>query len=123
MIRHHFNKEVNILEVFYEGDINADDIIKFANYIYETNELPKHLKILTDARKAEYKFNTDAVTKMLDLLKQNINKYDSVKDAFIHANPKETAYSMLFEFDRLYDSYSHKVFAGREAALHWLMQR
>jgi len=121
MIRHLFNNELQILEVTYQGQINAEDILKFSSFISTNKELPRKLKILTDATDAHYNFSHSTADELISYLKQNLKNYHSIMDAFIHSKPKETAYSQLLEIEKNYDNYAHKVFATKEAALHWLM--
>ena len=120
MIQFSFNSDEGFLEVIYEGVIHADDIISVSTYISESKDLPRDLRILTDARMATYDFSPQTVERLAELLENSIRKYDCIKDAFIHKNPRETAYSMLLELENRYDTYSHKVFTNREAAVFWL---
>ena len=121
MIKHQFNEKLQILEVTYLGELSAEEILKFSTYVSTNIELPRKLKILTDATNATYNFNHDTVEKLMSNLKRNLENYQLIMDAFIHSKPKETAFSQLFEIERAYTNYVHKVFATKEAALNWLM--
>lgn len=120
MIQYSFNSEEGFLEVIYDGIIYPEDIISVSTYISESKTLPGDLRILTDARKATYDFSLETAEKLIELLEKSIRRYDRIMDAFIHENPRETAYSMLLEMENRYDNYSHKVFTNREAAVFWL---
>src|SRR6056297_943149 len=119
MIQFNFNSDQGLLEVIYEGVIHAEDIISVSTHISESKDLPRNLRILTDARMATYDFSVQTAERLAELLENSIRKYDSIKDAFIHNHPRETAYSMLLELENRYDTYSHKVFTNREAAVSW----
>ncbi|MBC7197321.1 MAG: hypothetical protein H5U39_08725 [Deferribacterales bacterium] len=55
MITHSFNETLQILEVKYEGCITLEDLMEFGNWVATNKELPRELKILTDASESEYK--------------------------------------------------------------------
>ena len=120
MIKHTYNKDIQVLEVIYEGHINSDEIIRHTKYIATNKELPRNLKIITDARNAIYDFDDDTVSQLKSFLKVSTKNYITIKDAFLHKKPKETAYSILMESETGFDNYFHKVFYTREAALKWL---
>lgn len=123
MIKCDFNDELQVLEVIYEGDISADEILEHARFIAENKNLPRKLNILTDARNAHYKFKPKETRQILKFLKQSVKKYEFIKDAFIHKAPRETAYSMTIEFNQQHPNYEHKVFSTKQAALIWLQEK
>ncbi len=120
MIEHQFNNDLQILEVIYHGEVDFSDIIDFYNYISENQQLPRDLKILTDARNATYVFNIEKAAQVITALKESLQKYDSLTYAFLHSKPKETAYSQLLAADKVHKNHFHKIFASREKALEWL---
>lgn len=120
MIKYNFNKDIQVLEVTYEGDINTEDIINHVKYILENYKLPSRLNILTDSRNASYKFDPKRIKELLTLLDKNLKYHDLINDAFIHSKPIETAYSQLVEFENKHSNYSHKTFSTKQAALNWL---
>ncbi len=120
MIEHQFNEDLQILEVTYQDEVDFCDIIDFYNYISENKELPRNLKVLTDARKATYVFNFKKAAQVITTLKKSLQKYESLTYAFIHSKPKETAYSQLLAADKVHKNHFHRIFASREKALEWL---
>ncbi len=120
MIKYYLEKKSEILEVEYEGIIVAEDIVKHTDYLLTNPNLPNQLKILTDARQAQYKISIEELNGLLKLIKKSLHKFSSIRDAFIHKNPKETAFSVLIEQKAIHKNYSHKVFVTKEAAMDWL---
>jgi len=120
MIQYHFNRDLQILEVTYEGEISADDIIKHSLYIANNKELPRTLNILTDSTKARHTFSLSIIKELLQYVEKSLQNYDYIKDAFIHSKPVETAYSHIFEKEKKHINYSHRIFSTRKAALNWL---
>ena len=122
MVTYYFNESLQILEVIYEGNISFEDIINHGKYLSENNSFPKKLKILTDARNANYNISPTSIPEIQKALKQNLTKFELVMEAFLHSKPKETAYSILLdeEEEQKHNNYSRKVFNAREAALDWL---
>ncbi len=96
MIEYLYNPELEILEVQYSGVLEFSEYESYIKAIGENNKLPRKLKILTDARTANYAFAQDDLYRISDLLMSFIHNYEYVMIAMIHAKPAETAASMLF---------------------------
>ena len=120
MIKYFFNKDLQILEVIYEGDINTEGIFKLNQYIRDHNKLPRKLKVLIDVSNGNYKFNPNELGEIIEDANLTLKKFEFVKQAFIHSKPKETAYSILFSSGKINGNYDHNIFASKEAALQWL---
>ncbi len=123
MIAKYFNTELNIPEVKYTGDIYLKDLMEFGNQIYQDSTLPRILLILTDVTKAQYRLSISEFPEMMDNMKKHVSVYKMIKAAFIQAQSKETAYSMHLETQYNIPKYHHAIFATREAALEWLLER
>ena len=121
MIHYHFNKEIQVLEVRYEGDISEEDIIKHSLFVANNKNFPRILKIITDSTNAHYTFSPTIIKKLLIYVEESLRNYEFIKDAFIHSNPIETAYSHLLEIEQNHDNYSHRIFSTKKAAIHWLI--
>ena len=121
MIHYHFNKEIQVLEVIYKGDISAEDIIKHSLFVANNKNFPRILKIITDSTNAHYTFSPAIIKKLLKYVEESLRNYEFIKDAFIHSNPVETAYSHLLEIEQNHDNYSHRIFSTKKAAIHWLI--
>ncbi|MFN8257538.1 MAG: STAS/SEC14 domain-containing protein [Bacteroidales bacterium] len=121
MINIKFNKELKILEVEFTGDISLKELIDYGEKIRISNDLPRELKILTDARESVYKISHNDLRVVVMELKKQIKPYKSVKTAVIQTKPVETALSMLVNWEGQIDGYEHQVFATRHAALNWLL--
>jgi hypothetical protein len=122
MIYSKFNDELQILEVFYEGEITLNDLAEYGNNVCLDTSLPRNLRILTDATKASYnKLDPGQIPAVIELTKENIKPFQRVKAAFIQSKPIETALSHLLELEFDSDKYHHSVFSTRKAALDWLL--
>jgi hypothetical protein len=121
MINYEFNIDLQILEVYYLGDINLSDLMDYGEMVRQNNSLPRDLKILTDATTAIYKFTPAEVTILFDALVEQIKSYSTVRTAVIQHKPLETALSFLVDSQEPIESYEHKVFSTRRAALDWLL--
>jgi hypothetical protein len=121
MINIKFNKELKILEIEFTGDISLEDLIDYGEKIRLNNELPRELKILTDARESAFKINPNDLKVVVLELKKQIKPYKSVRSAVIQTKPVETALSMLINREGHIEGYEHQVFATRHAALNWLL--
>ena len=121
MIKTFFNKDILILEVDFVGEIRFADLFEYGEKIRLDKELPRNLKILTNATQANYKLSPEEITLMQKDLKEQIKSYNSVKTAVVQDKPFETAISMLVDVDLSIPDYSHKVFSTRMAAMEWLM--
>ncbi len=121
MIKIFFNKEFFILEVNFIGEISFIDLYEYGEKIRQDNDLPRNLKILTDATQAIYKISPEEIVLMLEDLKIQIEPYHSVKTAVIQNKPIETAISMMVDINLSIPDYMHKVFSTRKAAIEWLM--
>ena len=121
MIKCSFNKDLQILEVIYEGDINTEDLFKLTKYFRENNKLPQKLNILIDASNGNYNFNPNEVGKFIEDINLTLKKFKFIKEAFIYSKPKETAISLLYASGQKNNNYYHKIFATKETALQWLI--
>lgn len=122
MITYEFNDQLQILEVFYSGEITFNQLQSFGNHIHVTHELPRVLKMLTDVTQAEYNLKTVEIEQLVVDLEKHVSSYTSLYAAFIQNKPKETAYSILLEKKARIPGYHHAVFSEKETALRWLKQ-
>lgn len=122
MITFHFNSEINILEVSYQGKISMEELFEYGRKIRNNKTYPRDLKIFTDATKADYAIKEKDIHTLLRSIEKDVNDYYKVKSAMLHSSPKETAISMILEFEEKIPKYSHRIFSTREAALQWLIE-
>lgn len=120
MITYRFNKETQILEVSYTGNILPEEIISYNEFIAENKNLPRELKVLVDARTASYQFSTKTIEILKVLVKQFMQNYKFMKVALVHSKPLETAFSQIIEDKQQPKNYFHHTFSTKEAALDWL---
>ena len=121
MISYEFNTELDILEVWYKGDISLVDVLEYGEMIRKDYSLPRDLKILTDATGANYTLSREEISELHTVMKEQIKPYDRVKTAVIQNKPRETALSMLVDIEGPISCYQHQVFSSRKAAIKWLL--
>jgi hypothetical protein len=122
MITTSFNQKEKRLEVKYIGEITAEEIIDFiVNEVGENIELPRDLKILSDARLARFNFSTDQVARITECMQQYIPKFQCVCDAFVTQTALETGLTMVYgqSMSKVINHYL-EVFSTKSAALAWL---
>lgn len=122
MIDYSFNKKLGILEVTYKGIITVDELFDYGQMLYEDDSLPRDLKVLTDVTKGEYNILPEDITAILEKLRKHVSKYENMRVAFVHTNPKSLALSYLFERRLDTGKYQHRIFSTREGALNWLFK-
>ena len=116
------NEELDILEIVYQGDIALNDILEYGKKIKDNKYLPRNLKMITDATKANYLFSLNEIQIISHALKENTKHFESVKSAMLQSKPIETAKSMIMQQENVTLHYQHKIFYTRTAALKWLLQ-
>ena len=122
MINIHFNSETNILEVTYLGKISIEQLLEYGSEIRNNKTYPRNLKVFTDATKADYTIEEKNIPGLLENLEKDVENYHTVKSAMLHSSPKETAISMILEFEEKIPNYTHRIFSTREAAMQWLLE-
>lgn len=123
MIEATYNSTDQFLAVMYTGEITADDVIGHGWSLARDTSLPRHLNILTDVRYANYFFGNDDLQRIRQALQENLKVFKSLRNAFIHNKPRETAYSQIVQSLEQNQTYKHKVFSTRERALYWLLNQ
>ncbi len=122
MITQNYNERTNILEVHYIGKITLDVFEKYGISIMNNNELPRKLKILTDAREAKYNYSDIDLKKINKQMKIHLKDYTHVKNALIYSSPVETAISMLSQKEIKQEKYHQKIFYQKKEAIKWLLE-
>lgn len=122
MIRFKYNQELEMLEVTYSGQITLQELIDFGEQVYKDSSLPRNLKILTDVTKANYEISPDELSELKRNLEKHISTFDSVKAAYVHSKPKETAYAYIISEENTIPNYERNVFSSVQAARSWLLR-
>ena len=122
MVRVSYNKELDVLYEQFIGRFTIDDLVEHHLSLGTNNNLPRKLNVLMDYRKAKFVLNIDDLGKLVQVISQNLRKYDYVKAAILHSEPYEQAISMIFEsmVNDLTNFYM-QIFTTKEAAIKWLL--
>jgi hypothetical protein len=124
MIKHSFNKQLEIMELVALDVVTVDQIIEYYINISKDNSLPRDLKTRIDCTKANLQidFKKNEIEKARFALQKAINVFDSIHEAAIVIEPYETAVTMLFrEFNHDIKNYCFEVFCTQKASLKWLL--
>lgn len=122
MINCNFDRVEGILFVEFIGEITADELNNYIISVRENTELPKKLKILSDASKGKFakKVGRKELMHFLEENKVTLSQKEAIHDAFVLSNAFEMALGMLYrEFNKI-QNYKFNVFSTKEAALNWL---
>lgn len=120
MVQANFNKETNILETQFKGDVHLNEIIDYIINTKENRNLPRTLKILTNAQDADFKFTVNDLKAIHSENVESLKNFDSIVDAIIIASPQTAALTLLYQELAKSNQYHFDVFSTHEAALHWL---
>lgn len=120
MIEYKFNTESNILEANYIGEVTCDEVINYIQTTKNNHQLPRVLKIISDTRNGLFNFSISDLDTIVDANNQSLENYDTIIDAIIVDNPKNTVLTVLFKQLANTKKYKFEIFATRDAALNWL---
>lgn len=122
MITYKYNKDTGILETLITGTTSIKDLTEYMLSLSKYKELPKRLKILTDAREGVFSSETEPedLEKIVEVNYQSLAVCDFIYDAFILSSPIETAMGQLYQELSKAKNYFFKIFATKENAEKWL---
>lgn len=120
MIKSKFNKQTNILESEFIGDVTLVEIVNYIISIKQNKSYPKKLKIKTNATNANFTFSIDDLKTIVIENEKSLKKYNSITDVIIVGNPQTTAYSMLYKELSKNNKYRFNIFSTDNGALQWL---
>lgn len=120
MIYAEFDQQSGLLKTKFSGVITAEEI---AGYVVANNQnksYPRNLKILSDAREAEFAFKAKELVKIKHEIFESVKVFEKVSDTFVIDKPLETALSLAYmELARI-PGYHFMVFSTLEGAHAWL---
>ena len=120
MIEEKFNKKTNVLETVYIGNVNLTEVVNYIVATKNNKHFPRVLKIISDARNAEFNFSIDDLTIIMEENYKSLENYSSIIDAILVDNPKNTVLSVLYKELAKNKKYKFEIFATKTAALTWL---
>ena len=123
MVSYDFDEELGILKFHFIGQITIKDLFENALTIVQNDALPRDVKLLAYADKADFVFSTEELDGFWKALAAGKRKFTSVKEAIIVARPKETALTYISSKSaRQMDHFKFSVFSTEAAALAWLLE-
>lgn len=120
MITTEFDESQGILKSKFEGVVKTEEIVEYINASIHEDSLPKVLKILSDARNAEFDLMPKDLSSITEANKNALKRYDGIVDAFVLMNPYHTALSILYQQLSEDSKYSFAIFSTTDAAVKWL---
>lgn len=121
MIRFESHKDQHFIEVVYDGDIYVQDIVDFLDSITNNHTAYSHLKIITFADQASFKFGHSELEPIVEAAKRLYTKYGTIREAFVIDSPQSvviaTTYKLLINSNT--DNYRMEIFSTPEAAFRW----
>jgi hypothetical protein len=120
MIKRFFHDADEILYVNVNGTIGLNDMFEGVDFLVREQSLPRELKILEIAEKAQVTFNENDIPLLVSNLEKNIGSYKSIRHAVIHPDPTNTAYTIIASHMISNYHYNLMVFSTIEAAKTWL---
>ena len=120
MITSVFNKQTNILESEYIGDVTLEDLLNYITGIKNNNKLPRLLKVKTNAKQANFTFSINDLEKVAVEGNKAAEKYNCIIDTIIIANPETTVISMLYQKLKKNENYTFNIFSTDRGASEWL---
>ncbi len=123
MIEAMVDKDGLILYVKSQTVVKLENMLNGLEYLHNDATLPRDLRILEDATKVEVNFNISDIDILLEKMHEVAQEYNSILHAVIHDSPKNTAFAMIIEQNKVIDNYLLKVFSTEQGALQWLSNR
>lgn len=120
MITTSFNKRKGILYTKYSGIITVFDIVEFIIDTKNNKQYPRNLRILSDAREADFLLNPEDLDIIINENNQSLKNYNFIFDAILVDSPKETALTVLYQKLSSTDNYKFELFISERKAENWL---
>jgi hypothetical protein len=117
-----YNIEKDYVKVLIEGNVNAESIaLLVTDIVNDRKKLPDKLKVLLDARRANFEGKPDDLKMIFKKIKENNKKFETIRLTIVLQNPYETAISIIMQ-EMLKDiaNVYFKVFSTEQAAASWL---
>tara|TARA_R110002050_G_scaffold141251_1_gene266275 strand:- start:30231 stop:30602 length:372 start_codon:yes stop_codon:yes gene_type:complete len=121
MISTNFNTYTNILETKFTEFVTLKEVVDYIRVTKNNQEYPRHLTIMTDAKFAIFDFSIHDVETIISENEQSLEKYDSITDAIVVVDPKNTAISILYKDFAKNPKYNFNVFSTTHSAEAWLL--
>ncbi|NJX15314.1 hypothetical protein [Tamlana crocina] len=120
MVTSFLDKETNIVEAEFKGNVHAEEINDFIIAFKENCAYPRVLKCIINATDAKFKFSLKDVNIFNQLRKEAFVDYKIVICAIIVNHPATAALSTLYSNVANTESYKFKVFSTRKAVVFWI---
>ena len=115
-----FDEIDNILYTKSIGMVNLEDMLKNLDNLSHDTVLPKHLKVVEDAREAIVTFSESELHLLAAKLELVADNFNLIKHAVVHSSPMNTALSILVSGMVKRENYYLKVFSTLEGAINWV---
>src|SRR5512141_1551060 len=90
--------EKDYIKVWFDGVVFAESIAQLVtDIVNEKDKLPPKLKILLDARRANFGGKPDDLKMIIKRIRENNKKFETIKLTIVLQNPYETAISIIMQ--------------------------
>ncbi len=112
----------NYLEVSLKGDIEFAEYAELIKEVGFQDNLPKDLRVLGLDDGLNIRFKPSDAILLAEIRKQTIQRFNTVRHAYVVNNPENTALAVLTTSATEDPNYSVKIFSKKENALAWLLE-
>jgi hypothetical protein len=113
--------EPEYINVYFNGTIKIEGILKLMNDIDYEMSLRHELKIIVDSREAQYETKPSDLPSIVAKLIEYGKNFSSIRLSIIQKSPYETAISMIMmELLKGISNISCRVCSTDEKAIEWL---
>lgn len=120
MITVKYDEKTGILLSTWKGDIDLNQIVDYIDSVRLNEAYPRRLKILSDSRDANFILRPGDLPKIVEANQKSLKQYDTIIDAMLVANPRDTALSVLYQELSAIPDYFFEIFSTPAKALMWL---
>ena len=120
MIAINFDEKTGILLSTWKGDIDLNQIVDYIDSVRLNENYPRLLKILSDSKDSNFVLLPEDLPKIVVANINSLKQYDTIIDAMVVTNPRDTAMSILYQELSAIPNFFFKIFSTTEKALEWL---
>jgi hypothetical protein len=116
---------INIYKGYFEVSLQGEiTLLDYAQLMQKVGtaypDLPKNLRVLGIDNGATFTFKSSDALLISEMREAIVNRFESVKHAYVVSDPKNTALAMLTSSAMTSSNYMVEIFETKTAAINWL---